>query len=134
MQKVVTINNNIDINEEVKLINPDKIDFSNKEVVRNIIVFILNIIEQLLHLNQQLKEENQKMKDEINYLKGEKSQPKFNGCLIFIPNADSSFLFSNNAASSVTNTLAPSAIAVAMFNESIGSALLSIVFIFSTVV
>lgn len=77
MQKVVAINNNIDIIEEVKLINPDKIDFSNKEAVRNIIVFILNIIEQLLHVIQQLKEENQKMKDEINYLKGEKSQPKF---------------------------------------------------------
>jgi len=77
MQKVITINNNIDIKEEVKSINPDKIDFSNKEGVRNIIVFILNFIEQLLHLNQQLKEENQNLKDEMNFLKGEKSQPKF---------------------------------------------------------
>ncbi len=44
MQKVITINNNIDIKEEVKSINPDKIDFSNKEGVRNIIVFIFGSV------------------------------------------------------------------------------------------
>ena len=62
---------------EIISINPEKIDFGNKEVVKETIVVLLNITEQILQSNQQLTEENQKLKDEINRLKGEKGKPEF---------------------------------------------------------
>jgi len=62
--------------EGIISINPDKIDFGNKEVVKDIIIALLNLTEQLLQSNQQLIEENQKLKDEINHLKGEKGKPE----------------------------------------------------------
>jgi regulator of replication initiation timing len=54
----------------------DKINFDDKEAIKELIRQLLNAIEQLAQANQELRKENQQLKDEINRLKGEKGKPK----------------------------------------------------------
>jgi len=62
--------------KEVVTLDPEKIDFENKEAVKNLIHMLLNIIESQAKIIAELREENQRIKDEINRLKGEKGKPK----------------------------------------------------------
>ena len=64
------------IPEAIISLNPENMDFDDKNAVREIILLQHNIIEQMAHEIQELREQNQALKDEINHLKGEKGKPK----------------------------------------------------------
>ena len=64
------------IHEGITSLDVDKINFEDKDAIRNLILRLLNTIEQLAQSNQDLRKENQQLKDEINRLKGEKGKPK----------------------------------------------------------
>ena len=64
------------IKESIINIDPDKINFDDKESVKELIIALLNTIEQLVQENARLREENQQHKDEIARLKGEKGMPQ----------------------------------------------------------
>jgi regulator of replication initiation timing len=64
------------IKESIININPDKINFDDKESVKELIIALLNTIEHLVQENAKLREENQQLRDEIARLKGEKGKPK----------------------------------------------------------
>ncbi|MDI6886362.1 MAG: transposase [archaeon] len=65
------------IPEEIITLDPEGIDFDDKEAVKSLILKLLNIIESQAQLIHELQNENQSLKDEINRLKGEKGKPKF---------------------------------------------------------
>ena len=64
------------IHEGITNLDVDKINFEDKDAVRELILRLLNTVEQLAQSNQELRKENQQLKDEINRLKGEKGKPK----------------------------------------------------------
>lgn len=64
------------IKESIINIDPDKINFNDKESVKELIIALLNTIEHLVQENAKLREENQHLRDEIASLKGEKGKPK----------------------------------------------------------
>jgi len=64
------------IHESITNLDVEKINFEDKEAVRELILRLLNTVEQLAQSNQDLCKENQQLKDEINRLKGEKGKPK----------------------------------------------------------
>ncbi len=64
------------IEESIINLDPDKINFEDKESVKESIIALLNTIEHLVQENAKLREENQQLKDEIARLKGEKGKPK----------------------------------------------------------
>ena len=64
------------IKESIINIDPDKINFDDKESVRELIIALLNTIEHLIQENAKLREENQQLRDVIANLKGEKGKPK----------------------------------------------------------
>jgi hypothetical protein len=64
------------IHEDLINLDVGKINFDDKEAIRELIVQLLNTIDQLAQTNQELRKENQHLKDEINQLKGEKGKPK----------------------------------------------------------
>src|SRR5512135_1310533 len=64
------------IKESIINIDPDKINFDDKESVKELIIALLNTIEHLVQENAKLREENQHLRDEIASLKGEKGKPK----------------------------------------------------------
>ena len=64
------------IKESIINIDPDKINFDDKESVKELIIALLNTIEHLVQENAKLIEENQQLRDEIANLKGEKGKPK----------------------------------------------------------
>jgi regulator of replication initiation timing len=64
------------IKESTVNIDPDKINFDDKESVKELIIALLNTIEHLVQENAKLREENQQLRDEIARLKGEKGKPK----------------------------------------------------------
>ena len=64
------------IKESIINIDPDKINFDDKESVKELIIALLNTIEHLVQENAKLREENQQLRDEIANLKGEKGKPK----------------------------------------------------------
>ncbi len=64
------------IKESIINIDPGKINFDDKESVKQLIIALLNTIEHLVQENAKLREENQQLRDEIASLKGEKGKPK----------------------------------------------------------
>ena len=64
------------IHEDVINLDVDKINFDDKEAMKELILQLLSTIEQLAQSNQELRKDNQQLKDEINRLKGEKGRPK----------------------------------------------------------
>jgi len=64
------------IHEDIINLDVGKINFEDKEAIRELILQLLSTIEQLAQSNQELRKENQQLKDEINRLKGEKGKPK----------------------------------------------------------
>lgn len=66
------------IAESIIDLDPDKINFDDKDEVKAIFVALLNTIEHLVQENTRLREENQQLKDEISRLKGEKGKPRIN--------------------------------------------------------
>ncbi len=64
------------IHEGITNLDVSKINFEDKDAVRELILRLLNTVEQLAQSNQELRKENQQLKDEINRLKGEKGKPK----------------------------------------------------------
>ena len=64
------------IHEDVINLDVDKINFDDKEAMKELIIQLLSTIKQLAQANQELRKENQQLKDEINRLKGEKGRPK----------------------------------------------------------
>jgi len=64
------------IHESITNLDVEKINFEDKEAVRELILRLLNTVEQSAQSNQDLRKENQQLKDEINRLKGEKGKPK----------------------------------------------------------
>ena len=64
------------IPEDIIAIDVDKIDFSDKEAVKRLVLQLFSTIEQLAQVIQELRTENQQLKDEINRLKGEKGRPR----------------------------------------------------------
>jgi regulator of replication initiation timing len=64
------------INESIINLDPENINFDDKESVKKIIISLLSAIEALIQENARLKAENQQLKDEIARLKGEKGKPK----------------------------------------------------------
>ena len=64
------------IHESITNLDVGKINFKDKDAVRELILRLLNTVEQLAQSNQELRKENQQLKDEINRLKGEKGKPK----------------------------------------------------------
>jgi len=65
------------IPKEIITLDPEGIDFDNREAVRALIIKLLNIIESQAQLIHELQNENQSLKDEINRLKGEKGKRKY---------------------------------------------------------
>ena len=65
------------IPEEIITLDPEGIDFDDREAVKTLIIKLLNIVESQAQLIEELQDENQSLKDEINRLKGEKGKPKF---------------------------------------------------------
>lgn len=63
------------LKERILDIDPEKIDFSNTEIVKVLFLKLLNAYANLLNEHEKLKEDYQKLKDEINRLKGEKGKP-----------------------------------------------------------
>ncbi len=66
----------INIPENIASLDIESIDFSDKDILKILILTLLNTIEQSAQINRQLYEENQQLKDEVNRLKGEKGKPK----------------------------------------------------------
>ena len=64
------------IHEDVINLDVDKINFDDKEAMKELILQLLSTIEQLAQSNQKLRKDNQQLKDEINRLKGEKGRPR----------------------------------------------------------
>jgi len=64
------------IKESMVNIDPDKINFDDKESIKELIIALLNTIEHLVQENAKLRVENQQLRDEIARLKGEKGKPK----------------------------------------------------------
>lgn len=64
------------IEENLINLDPDKINFEDKDEVKAIFIALLNTIEHLVQENIRLREENQQLKDEIARLKGEKGKPR----------------------------------------------------------
>jgi hypothetical protein len=64
------------IHEDVINLDVDKINFDDKEAMKELILQLLSTIEHLAQATQELREEHQQLKDEINRLKGEKGRPK----------------------------------------------------------
>jgi hypothetical protein len=64
------------LEDQIIDLDPDKIDFENKDVIKEIIISLLNTVERLAQENNRLREENQQLQDEIARLKGEKGKPK----------------------------------------------------------
>jgi len=64
------------IKESIVNLDPEKINFDDKESVKELTIALLNTIEHLVQENAKLREENQQLKDEIAQLKGEKGKPK----------------------------------------------------------
>jgi regulator of replication initiation timing len=64
------------IPEDIIVIDVDKIDFSDNEAVKRLVLQLFSTIEQLAQVIQDLRTENQRLKDEINRLKGEKGRPR----------------------------------------------------------
>jgi hypothetical protein len=64
------------IHESITNLDVGKINFKDKDAVRELILRLLNTVEQLAQANLELRKENQRLKDEINRLKGEKGKPK----------------------------------------------------------
>ena len=64
------------IKESIINLDPEKINFDDKESVKELTIALLNTIEHLVQENAKLREENQQLKDEIAQLKGEKGKPK----------------------------------------------------------
>ena len=64
------------IKESIINIDPDKINFDDKESVKELIIALLNTVEHLIQENAKLREEIQQLRDEIANLKGEKGKPK----------------------------------------------------------
>ena len=48
----------------IQTLDPDKIDFSDPQTSKHIMVTLLNAVEFVLQENQRLKEENQQLKNE----------------------------------------------------------------------
>jgi len=67
----------INLPEEIITLDPEGVDFDDREAVKILILKLLNIIESQAQLIGELQNENQSLKDEINRLKGEKGKPKF---------------------------------------------------------
>lgn len=65
------------IPSEVITLDPEGIDFGDKDAVKSLILKLLNIIEQQAQIIKEQQEQIQSLKDEINRLKGEKGKPKF---------------------------------------------------------
>ena len=63
------------IPKEIITLDPERIDFDDKETVKNIIILLLNTIAYQVKINEEQRKEIQKLKDEINHLKGEKGKP-----------------------------------------------------------
>ena len=57
-------------------IDPDKINFDDKEAVKKLIIALLKAIEHLLKENALLREKNQQLRDKMARLKGENGKPK----------------------------------------------------------
>ncbi len=64
------------VEDRIINLDPDKINYEDKDEVKAIIVALLNTVEQLVQENIKLREEVQQLKDEISELKGEKGKPK----------------------------------------------------------
>ena len=64
------------IDESIINLDPDKINFEDKDEVKAIFIAFLNTIEHLVQENIRLREENQQLKDEIARLMGEKGKPR----------------------------------------------------------
>ncbi len=64
------------IHEDIINLDVGRINFEDKEAIRELILQLLSTIEQLAQANQELRKENHQLKDEINRLKGEKGKPK----------------------------------------------------------
>lgn len=56
-------------------IDPETIDYHDRNEVKKSIQMFLNIVETLYKENQALRQENQELKDVINQLKGEQGKP-----------------------------------------------------------
>ncbi len=65
----------ISIPQEIVTLDPDRIDFNNKEAVRAMIIKLLNLIDSQAHIIEELQKRNQLLENEINRLKGEKGKP-----------------------------------------------------------
>jgi hypothetical protein len=64
------------IDDSIINIDPDKIDFEDKDAVKTIIIALLRTIEHLVQEDIKHREEKQQLRDEIAILKGEKGKPK----------------------------------------------------------
>lgn len=60
-----------DIIDKVCTMDPETVDFSDKQTR----IFVINTIETLIDICLRLAEDNRQLKDEINHLKGEKGRP-----------------------------------------------------------
>ena len=65
------------IDDSIINIDPDKIDFDDKDAVKMIIIALLRTIEHLVQKDIKHQEVNQQLRDEIAILKGEKGKPKY---------------------------------------------------------
>jgi len=65
------------IPKEIIILDPEGIDFDNREAVKALIIKLLNVIESQAQLIHELQNEIQSLKDEINRLKGEKGKRKY---------------------------------------------------------
>jgi hypothetical protein len=63
------------IDDSIINIDPDKIDFNDKDAVKMIIIALLRTIEHLVQKDIKHQEEIQQLRDEIAILKGEKGKP-----------------------------------------------------------
>lgn len=63
--------------EEIITLDPENIDFSDKNAIKTLILRLLNIIEAQAQFIEEQQKQNQSLKDEINRLKGEKGKPEF---------------------------------------------------------
>ena len=64
------------ISKEIISLDPENIDFDDKELVKNVITAQNNVIESLVKILEEQNQEIQKLKDEINRLNGEKGKPQ----------------------------------------------------------
>ncbi len=66
----------ITIPEEIRTLDPESVDFSDKKAIKTLILKLLNIIEGQAQIIKEQQKQIQSLKDEINRLKGEKGKPK----------------------------------------------------------